>query len=538
MHRSCRFLALVIALVLLTSNTLPAAWLWGEKPLCTIGGESYTAQDFKVWWKYYRDEASRLPEYPEAFIDWQLQVKEAEDMGLDQEPSFLRQVGIFLKVRSLLLLKNEEIDAKLNLTPDQIRVYYEQEYCPQYQVEVLHFHDAQLAEQAAADLRFNRRTMEYYEGRSNIHGAKLYYEERHLRPKEINSEWLETVAAMQVGDVSPPQLWKEGYVVFRLRSKIWFDEADFEKQKEAVTLELRKIHEARLTVVLVNDLMEKYHVQINRQLFAALDPYETSGTSGDAILITASKGVITVNQFLEQVRKRKTFFKEFGSIKAEHDQLKQRALNNLLSQTLTGWAALDRHYEKESPLKEVYQFYKQYRLTKELEKRLFDPELIVGPEEVETYYRQHEAEFTQPGKMRIASMEYNGGQINRIWAEIMTGGDFEKIAEKYTDRPVVETEQFTEKLDPTLKDVLARLRPGEVAPPLLNNGHWLLVKLIDQRKTHVEPLEEAAGKISTKLQQEKFDRVRTAYLELLKTKISITLNDSAWQALLEDMAAE
>jgi hypothetical protein len=173
MSRSCRFLTLVFALVLVTSNTLPAAWLWGEKPLCTIGGESYTAQDFKQWWKYFRDAGSRFPENPEAFIDWQLLVKEAKGMGLDQEPSFQHRIGLFLKARSLLLLKNEEIDAKLNLNPDQIKAYYEQEYCPQYLVESLYFHDAQLAEQTAADLRSNRRTMEYYKGRSNIHDEKI-----------------------------------------------------------------------------------------------------------------------------------------------------------------------------------------------------------------------------------------------------------------------------------------------------------------------------------------------------------------------------
>jgi len=506
--------------------------------LCTIGVESYYGQDFKQWWKYFKDEGRSFPEDPGQFIDWQLLVREAERRGLYQNPSFQGKVALFLKVRSLMLLKNEEIDAKINLTPDLIKAHYEQEYCPQYQVEMLFCHDKQQAEEATANLRSRRQTIEHYKGLASIHGAEVYYQERLLHPRKIDPEWLVTIAAMKVGDVSPPQIWKEGYVVFHLQRKIWFDEADFEKQKDTVTRELRKIHESKLTAALVKELKDKYHVQVNEEIFSALDPYAIEGTSAEAILVTTSKGDITVGQFLEYVRKQKKFFKKYGAEKEELDLLKQRVLNNVLSQTLTSWAALDRHYEEKPPLQEVYQFYTQQRLIKELEKRLFEPESIVSPEEVETYYRQHEGEFTQPAMVRIASTEYSGEQIDRIWAEIITGSDFSKVAEKYTGRPVIETEEYPEQLASALKEVVKSLSPGEVAPPFLNNGHWQLVKLINKRKTRVEPLAEAADRIAAILQQEKIDRARTAFLDLLKAKVSITVNERAWQALQGDMAED
>jgi parvulin-like peptidyl-prolyl isomerase len=434
------------------------------------------------------------------------------------------------------MLKNEEIDAKLELTPDQIRAHYEKEYCPQSQVEILYFHDLQIAEQAAADLRSGRYDIGYFKERSNIHGGEVFYQEKQLRPKKINPEWLETVAAMQVGDVSQPLLWKDGYMVFRLLSRTWFDQDDFEAHKDRVKRELRKIHEAKATARLVGDLKEKYYVQIDQELLAALDPYDIKGANSDAILITSSKGDITVNQFLEQVRKQQKFFKGFGSEKEKQEQLKQRVLNNILSQTLTTWAALDRQYEKRPPLQEVYQFYTQHRLIKELEKRLFDPEAVVSDEEVAAYYRQHEEEFTQPAQVRFARMEYNGELIDRVWAEIITGSDFNKVAEKYTGKPAAESEQYNGDLDPALKEVLDRLSPGEAAPPFLHNGQWLLVRLIDLRKSRVEPLEVAAHMISAKLQQEKFDRARMAFLDLLKTKVAITVNDSVWRTLHAEMA--
>jgi parvulin-like peptidyl-prolyl isomerase len=531
-----KVLVLSFALVLLACNSLSAAWLWGEKPFCTIDGKAYTSQDFKLWWKYFKDEESSFPESSEPFIDWQLLVKEAERMELYRELAFQRKVGVFLKVRSLLMLKNEEIDAKLELTPDQIKAHYEQEYCPQSQVEILYFHDQQIAEQAVVDLRSGLHAMEYFKERSNIHGSEVSYQQKTLRPKKINSEGLETVAAMQVGDISSPLLWKEGYAVFHLLRRTWFDQTDFEVHQDKVKKELRKIHEATATARLVSDLREKYHVQIDQALFAALDPYEINGANSDAILITSSKGDITGNQFLEQVRKQQKFFKGFGSEKEKQEQLKQLVLNNILSQMLTTWAALDRHYEKRPPLKEVYDFYTQHRLIKELEKRLFDPETVVSDEEVAAYYRKHAEEFTQPAKVRYARMEYNGEQIDRVWAEIVTGGDFNKVSEKYTNKPAKESDQYSDQLAPALKEVMDRLSPGEAAPPFWDNGQWLLVKLINLRKSRVEPLEAVAHMISVKLQKEKFDQARMAFLDLLKTKVAITVNDSVWQTLHAEMA--
>ena len=133
-------------------------------------------------------------------------------------------------------------------------------------------------------------------------------------------------------------------------------------------------------------------------------------------------------------------------------------------------------------------------------------------------------------------MEYNGEQIDRVWAEIVTGGDFNKVSEKYTNKPAKESDQYSDQLAPALKEVMDRLSPGEAAPPFWDNGQWLLVKLINLRKSRVEPLEAVAHMISVKLQKEKFDQARMAFLDLLKTKVAITVNDSVWQTLHAEMA--
>ena len=100
------------------------------------------------------------------------------------------------------------------------------------------------------------------------------------------------------------------------------------------------------------------------------------------------------------------------------------------------------------------------------------------------------------------------------------GGDFNKVSEKYTNKPAKESDQYSDQLAPALKEVMDRLSPGEAAPPFLHNGQWLLIKLTDLRKSRVEPLEVVAHMISVKLQQEK---LLNALHRLLKNFLKIQL---------------
>lgn len=112
------------------------AWFWNDSVLMTINGEKYSTQDYRNWWQNWQEENMPLPESPDEFMNWQLMAQEGSRMQLESEPGYQRKVETFLKVRSLMILKNEEIDSKVKPTRKELWAMYEKDYCPRWNIAV------------------------------------------------------------------------------------------------------------------------------------------------------------------------------------------------------------------------------------------------------------------------------------------------------------------------------------------------------------------------------------------------------------------
>ena len=117
-----RFTSIMILLACLA--LLPAASnaaLFFDDTLVSIDENSYTVDDFKRWWKYWKEKDSPLPKTPDPYIDWLLLSMEAERMELDNDPGFKRATRVFLQSRTLLMLKYESVDSQINITDADIK---------------------------------------------------------------------------------------------------------------------------------------------------------------------------------------------------------------------------------------------------------------------------------------------------------------------------------------------------------------------------------------------------------------------------------
>ena len=141
-----RFTSILIILACLAF--LPAAaakaFLFDDT-LVSIDGTNYSVDDFKHWWKFWKDDKTPLPETPDPYIDWLLLSKEAARMDLANDPSFQRQTRIFLQSRTLLMLKYEAVDSKINITDADIRNRYEEIFLPRWVVQRLDFKSEEAA---------------------------------------------------------------------------------------------------------------------------------------------------------------------------------------------------------------------------------------------------------------------------------------------------------------------------------------------------------------------------------------------------------
>jgi hypothetical protein len=190
--------------------------------------------------------------------------------------------------------------------------------------------------------------------------------------------------------------------------------------------------------------------------------------------------------------------------------LKRNVLDRIISQTLTTWESLDRHYEKSPPFKETYEFYCGHRLIKELERRLFSPKTEFSDEEVTEYYNRHPEKFTGLEIVTIVTLEADKKLADKIWAEIKQGENFSSVVRK----------------------------KGEVSPPFDVEGHSSMVKLMDRKVSSTKPLSEVREEIVELLREEEPARLRKNYVEQLLVRSDIEINEKAWKKLKKEYEGE
>ena len=106
-----------------------AFWFSGGEPLLKINDVAYTSSDFRVWWREWREPGSKLPKDMTPFVEWMLLVQEAREMELEDNREYRRKVDIFLKSRSLIMLKQEEVVSRLKEPEKEVLwLEYEKKY--------------------------------------------------------------------------------------------------------------------------------------------------------------------------------------------------------------------------------------------------------------------------------------------------------------------------------------------------------------------------------------------------------------------------
>ncbi len=512
-----------------------AGWLWDNDTLVTIDGKKYTTKDFKNWWGNWREKGMDIPKSPRPFIDWMLLFREAERMHLDSDSSYRRKVLTFLKARSLMLLKRDEVDSKIKISEDDMWRRYEKLYSPRWLVDIIYYKDNKKALAAFKDLKSGRVTVARLRSMKSSEGGPDYFQEKWLRPVTANSILEKRLRGMRIGQLAPPVAWEKGFVVLKLQDIKGADKEDYKGVKARIRNSLIKERQAELTIKLVKRLRKKYHVKVATERIKTLDLDEPDEKFSDEPVITTDRGIITEREFMKQVRRLQRFRKQYGFKDQDKFDFKRRVLDGIIAQTLTSWEALDRHYEEKTPLKAAYRFYCQHRLIKDLEQRLFVPEAKVDDAQVKAYYSQHIKDFTRPGIVKFAILDGSKEQMDKIWTEVAAGKDFMALARKYKGHELPVRSIPFNHLQPEVKRVISRLAKGEVSPPVHIKGRIAMIKLVDRRPPVAIPLKDVRNRIANRLRQDKIAAVREKFLAQLRAKSVVKVNKGVWRKLREGM---
>ncbi|MFH1020474.1 MAG: peptidylprolyl isomerase [Pseudomonadota bacterium] len=512
-----------------------ASWPWDEAKLATVNGTDYSAEDFKNWWRNWREETTPLPESPEEFIEWHLMAQEAEKMQLFLEPTYRSKVGTFLKVRSLMLLQQEEVNEKTSVSDEEIRDYYREQYIPKLRARVFYYTAGSPAEERMTALREGKLSVEELLALKPEEGGVTFHEEKWFRVPQLQGEWRTILQDVAPGDITQPVTMDKGVVVLNIEERQGDDPQDLEQLKGIMVKKLQNLKTDERTVRLVESLAKKFSVQVDEEVLAQITQDPLAEDLAAKTVISSTQGDISAANFWANLQSEKGFREKNKFPGEEFGALKKRVLAGIISQTVVSWEALDRHYEEKEPFKWMYRFYCEHRLNKEFEKRFLEPKAKVEEAELEKFYQENAERFSQPEVVDFMMLEGESQAISRMWREISAGRDFSEVASGHVSGGVPLQQKPVSQLSAELKEHLLPLRKGEVSLPFAFKNGSAVVRLVDHREKVPVPLSRVREQISQELSRRKYLQAREELLRRLKDGSEISINPKVWHKLRKEL---
>ncbi|MDD5757887.1 MAG: peptidylprolyl isomerase [Desulfobulbaceae bacterium] len=534
--RTIAIACLLCTLYCLTGDNT-AVLAWGKKPLATIDGQEYFADDYITWWTYWRDSEKQKPEGAQPFIDWMLMVREAERMDLASLPEFKHKIKVFLAARTLMLLKNEEIDSKIKLTDADIKRAYDLDYAPRRLVGALEFPTTEEATKFTEQHSGKALSLEQLQlmADEKPQPSFVLQQPQWLRPINTPAAWRPLLDQSLAGELRGPLPFGEKTAMLYVAETKAADDEDFAKKKETIKTDLRKRGEQRLTEALVQALKTKYHVKLNEEVLEKINLSKDSANELNQVLIESDRSTVTVGYFLEQSRRETDITHRLPADRAGQTMMKRRLANTMIANSLISWEALDRHYEEREPLLPTYQFYRQNRLVAEIENRA-PGDMQVSEAEIKTYYQTHLEEFKRPEMITGIMVEGNEPLIRKVWAESISGAELSKAAKDSGATIAVPpgVEVPLAHFSATAQEVLSSLKTGDMSQPFLDNGHSVVIKLNDRKAGAAAPLERVSNLIRGRIEAEKKAKRKQDLLDALKSRSTIIVNEDVWKKLVAE----
>ena len=223
------------------------------------------------------------------------------------------------------------------------------------------------------------------------------------------------------------------------------------------------------------------------------------------------------------------------------DQQKRELLEMLVQGNLLAMEARAGKLDKEKALARRLEDAANGILAQEYLKRIFDTVPKVTDADIAKFYEGHAAEFKTPEMVNARHILVKTAQdakqpeltkaldqAKNIKAELDKGGDFAKLAEKYSDDPGTKTKGgelgfFTrDRMVPEFAQVAFALGPGQISEPVKSRFGYHIIKVTERKEAKQLDLKEATPRIRALLDNQRRKEASDREIEKLKKKYSVT----------------
>jgi len=514
-----------------------ASWFETDGPLLKIDDVVLNEADFQNWWQEWREPESPVPDDMSIFIDWQLQVREARNMELGENLTYQRKVEIFLKSRSLMMLRQEEIDGRMQKPePGELRAQYDATLQPIIDLEILQIADQKEAEkiltlcQAGTDMKEAATA-------SGIADPRIIVREKG-RPASVSEFFAPLFAdAVAAGQFKLLQGSGGVWLLVKVVSKTAGSDADFTGQEETLRRKFFRAQEPGLNRALLDSLRQKYNPVVDEAVLIGIEDLKPGDSGLQKTVMTIADVKVPAWQVTRLLRDEQKMYKDRrGQSTMTVADLKKMIIANIETQTMISLEAHNRHYELKPPFKSTYDFYCQRRLIKEFEKVVVWPQVKVAEVEIEAEYKRMVAQFSQADVVEVAWVQLADERLSELLTkELKQGHDFFKVMEPYFPQGVEHAKTSEDKLRPEIREIVATLAPGQVSAPVKKGENTFFVKLFRRFEDQHSSLADVTDMLRLQLQEAKYAEVRNSLLATLKKRSKIVVKKSRWRKLREEL---
>ena len=524
-------LILLFSLLAGTPATLRASWFSHPERLVVIDNDPYSSSDFKNWWQNWKEADTPVPENLNPYINWLLMLRDARLMQLDDNPEYRHKIEVFLKFRSLMLLKKEEIDSRLTPPPEaELRKLYDRDYLPRLGLEIIELPDRKAVDKVIAA---RNRGLGPPEAAAAC-GLKPppVWKKAMVRPILVKGPLREVFAApRQVGDRFTVAYGRKQLLV-EVVSVDHGSADDFAGLRRKLKEKFLRRQSRELNRRLIERLKEKYRPVVHYERLKKLQP-DSDAETRQAIILEIGDLKISGDRILPYLARERSFRRHSRNPEDNRDEvIKERVVNNIITQTLIGKEALARHYEEKPPFREVYRFYCDNRMVIAWKKAVIEPRIKVTDQEVEAEYRKLADHFKQPDEVDIAWVRTADQDLaRRLQTQLDRGEDFFKVMAPSFGRGIETGRQPLNRLPRFMRKVVAGLADGQVSAPVKKGEETVFIKLVRRYPGRSRPLDEVAGEIKKMLYRKRYQAEEKALLKQLRSRSEITIDEGAWRDL-------
>jgi hypothetical protein len=520
--------------------TASPAFFWGEQDLVTINGIGFSAEDYRVWWSEWREAEMPVPETPDDFVDWVLLSQEARAMQLDQNPAYRKKLAVFLKVRGLMQLKQDEVTSHTRM-PDEKELWadYIKEHTPIFNLQLVSVNSAEDAELIRQALAGGIALSELGKVAGLEHPVEVMDATGPLRAEKIPEPIRLALLDAATGQVGGPVLYGHVWYFYQVLDRNDGNETDFAGFKDELIRQALKRQENQLTFELVEVLKKQYQVTVNDDVIAGITPDGFPAESADQLALQVGNSVVSVKTLYQAVAKEHALRGSAQRNAESFKNTKARVVNDVITQTVTGLEAINRHYEARPPLQQTYTFYQQHRLIKELEKSLILPAVNVVETDAEAYYNEHPELFSRGGLIELAMVETKEIALaQRLDQQLKAGKEFFQVMQPLAPAGVETSRVTVADLPPVIRQAVEKLAPGQVSGAVKDGETIYFIKLIREGEREFVPFEKVAGQILTQLQETRFADEKKRLLKQLRSRSMIEVSQREWKKLKQRLVEE